>query len=170
MISNLVEQLQTLDDFHAVKFVQHFSQMLLDGFEDDPEVLLSGIPDSLRTIPEYTTVENIALGEAEAQLTDVESIALSKTFLDILVQDPAIFPLLEKAWDTYTAKEAGASKTVLSGALAASMVLFVATSEAKFSIGDATFEKKAASPELVKAITEPIIELGKTTSGYERAR
>jgi hypothetical protein len=156
MTPNLVEQINTLDDFRAVRFFQHFNQMLLDGVVDDVDQLLEKVPSSIRTMPEYETIERVALGETEAQLTDVESIAISRKFLEILTQDAAISPLLEKAWETYPTKELGAAKTILSAGLAASSVIIVAASDVEFKVGnDFYFHKPPANPELVKAIVEP---------------
>lgn len=164
METNMVEKLNSLDDFHAVEFLQHLSQMLLDGVVDDVDHLLEGVPSSIREKSEYTVIKNLALGETEAEFTDAESIAISRKLLEVLAQDPAISPLVEQAWDTYSGMTLDTSKTILSTALAAVMVIFAATSEAEFKVGDATFKKEAASPELVQAIVAPITEIAKAVS------
>jgi hypothetical protein len=164
MVTNMVEKLNALDDFHAVEFLQHLSQMLLDGVVDDVDRLLEGVPSYFREKPEYVVIKNLALGETEAELTDAESVAISRQFLKVLAQDPAISPLVEQAWETYSGMTLDASKTILSTALAAVMIIFAATSEAEFRVGDATFKKEAASPELVQAIIAPMTEIAKAVS------
>lgn len=162
MTSNLVEQIKSLDDFHAVKFLQHFNQMLRDGV-DNFDQLSARVPSFICAMPEYTTIEKLASGETKAKLTEVESIAISHKFLEIFAQDLAISPLLEEAWKTYTDDELGDS--ILSAALAACMVIVVAASDVEFKVGnDFYFHKPPATPELVKAIVEPIAKavLGST--------
>jgi hypothetical protein len=163
MTSNLVEKLNGLDDFHAVEFFEHLSQMLLDGVVDDVDRLLEGVPLSIREKPEYAVIKNLALGETDAELTGAESVSVSRKFLEVLALDPALSPLVERAWETYSGT-LGAPKTILSTALASVMVIFASTSEAEFKVGDATLRKEAASPELVQAIVAPMTELAKAVS------
>lgn len=155
MTSDLAEWINSLSDLEAVKFLAHFSQMLLDKLENDVDQVfevLEAAPESLSTLSGYDRIKALALGEAEAELTETETITLARQFLATLVQSSAMIPLLERAEDTFPriAGPVDSIKQMLTAGLVASTLILVATPEVSFQIDEnTTIHKPSTSLELV---------------------
>ncbi|WP_413167964.1 hypothetical protein ACL6C3_14750 [Capilliphycus salinus ALCB114379] len=167
MSSNLVEQLNALSDSDAVAFLQYFNQGLLDGIVDDFGELIDAIPQTIKSMPEFSEIDRLSLDE-ESQLEGEEAVAISRKILENLANNPRFAPLLQKALEAYNNLEnmqmgGGRAKDILAVGLAASMILVA--SSAKYIHIDAwgiTFLQEEANPELVQHIgtlIEPLVNL-----------
>jgi hypothetical protein len=120
-----------------------FNRALIKGLTNNFDEILANIPLSIRESPEFNSIKSLALGETERQLTEQESIELAKPILKILGQDSDFLPLLEQAWETWQPNNTlgSTSAKILSGALAASMIIVAASAEVKGNIGGVEFHK-----------------------------
>jgi hypothetical protein len=143
MTAALIEKIGNLSDADSVEFLEHFNQELANGITNDFDEILAEIPLSIRELPKFNSIKNLALGETECQLTEQESLELAKPILKILGQDSDFLPLLEQAWETWQPNNTlgSASAKILSGALAASMIIVAASAEVKGNIGGVEFHK-----------------------------
>ena len=159
----LIEQINSLDDANSVNFLQHFNQMLANGITNDFDEMLTSVPASVRELPEFTIVEDLASGETKRELTEQESIELSKKILEILGQNPDLLPLLEHAWKTWKGNnEASYLKQPLSATLAALATIFVVTSDVSFDDkGNFHFHK---TTEGIEQVAPLIVLFGKMFS------
>jgi len=154
MTVSLIEQINNLNDVNSVSFLQYFNQMLVKGVTNDFDEMLASIPSSVRELPEFNIVKDLACDETKHELTEQESIELSKNVLEILGQNPVFLPLLEQAWGTWegdTTLGLG-SFNPLSIALAASMMVVVAASDVSFKSGDFEFHKPTVDIEKVAVL------------------
>jgi hypothetical protein len=159
MSSNLAEQINALSDSNAVAFLQYFNQGLLDGIVDDFEELIEAIPPEIKSMPEFSEIDRLSLDE-ESQLQGKEAVAISRSTLTALAENPRFSPLLEKALDAYNNIEnmemGGArAKDILAVGLAASMILVAST--AKSVNCDVwgmkiTFDQEEVNPEFVQNV------------------
>jgi hypothetical protein len=103
-------------------------------------------------LPQFNSIEGLAVGERK--LTEQESVKLAKPILKILVQNPDLLPLLEQAWETWehNATAGDTPKNILSAALAASMLIVVASTEVKGNIGGVIIDKPPVPLEQVTAL------------------
>jgi hypothetical protein len=143
MAAALIEQISNLSDADSVSFLQHFDQVLVNGVTNDFDELLANIPHSIRELPQFNSIEGLAFGETKRQLTEQESIKLAKQILVILGQNSDFLPLLEQAWENWKPNydKGSTPANLLSAALAASMIIIVATSQVKGNIGGVEFSK-----------------------------
>jgi hypothetical protein len=148
------ERIQTLDDFQVVRFFDRFSRQLIAGANVSLDQIKSGIPDSARALEGFAQIENLAPELAERCLDPSASAALARNILVALSGDAEFAPLIESALDRYRDDELVAD-VILAIGLVASMLLIIATTEFTAEGKNWKFAKKRASPELVKAITEP---------------
>ena len=140
MTVSLIEQINALDNSHSIKFLQHFNETLTNDVTNDFSNILDSVPVLARELPEFNIVEDLALGKINYELTDQESIEISREILKILSQDPFLLPLLEKAWETYT-DNTGNIANLLSTTLLALTVIVVSASDVKFKSGSFEFHK-----------------------------
>lgn len=154
MTVTLIEQINSLNDDASVSFLQHFDRMLVKGVIKSLDEMLASIPASVRELPEFNIVKNLAFGETKHELTEQESIELSKNVLEILGQNPVFLPLLEQAWETWESNNTLGlgSFNPLSVALAASMMVVVAASDVSFKSGDFEFHKPTVDIEKVAVL------------------
>jgi predicted Zn-dependent protease with MMP-like domain len=158
MTSNLVERVNALSDSRAVKFLQYFNQGLLDAVFNDFEQLMQEIPKSVRSMPEFSIIDHLSL-DNEAQIEGEEAVAIARSILTTLANNPRFSTLLEKALDKYRDMDQG-GKEILAAGLAASMVILAATAtefQYKGDWGVVRIAKETATPELVQAV----LKLGK---------
>jgi hypothetical protein len=132
MSSNLVERVNNLSDSDAVSFLQYFNQSLLDGVtEEDFETLMKGIPEEIKSTPEFSEIDRLSLDE-KASIEGEEAVALARDILVLLANNPRFSPLLEMAMDAYANIEhlelRATKEEILSGALIAAMIILAATS------------------------------------------
>ncbi len=160
MSSNLVERVNHLSDSDAVLFLQYFNQSLLDGVtEEDFETLMKGIPEEIKSTPEFSEIDRLSLDE-KASIEGEEAVALSRDILVLLANNPRFSPLLEMAMDAYAKiehLELGAKEEILSRALAAAMIILAATSvsvEGKMVNVKYKIPEEAAVPVLIAAFTK----------------
>ena len=164
MTVSLIEQINALDNSHSIKFLQHFNEMLTNDVTNDFSNILDSVPVLARELPEFNIVEDLALGKINYELTDQESIEISREILKILSQDPFLLPLLEKAWETYTDNTAGGN--LISTALLALTIIVVSASDVKFKSGSFELHKPPVEMEKVVLLVTAIgaIAAGKTKS------
>lgn len=163
MLTNLVDQVNNLSDSDAVLFLQYFNQSLLDGITEDFETLMNGIPPEIKFIPEFAEIDRLSLDET-ASVEGEEGVALARKILALLANNPRFSPLLEIAINNYANiehLELGAREEILSGALAAAMIILAATSvSVEVKMGDAKVDtqykipQEVATPVLVTAFTQ----------------
>ena len=163
MLINLVDQINNLSDSDAVLFLQYFNQSLLDGITEDFETLMNGIPPEIKSMPEFAEIDRLSLDET-ASVEGEEGVTLARNILALLANNPRFSPLLEIAINNYANiehLELGAREEILSGALAAAMIILAATSvSVEVKMGDAKVDtqykipEEAAVPVLVDVITK----------------
>jgi hypothetical protein len=166
MSSNLVERVNNLSDSDAVLFLQDFNQSFLGGIIGDFKTLRQGIPEEIKSMPEFSEIDRLSL-DKKASIKGEEAVALSRDILVLLADNPRLSPLLEMAMDAYVNiehLELGAKEEILSRALAAAVILLAATSvsiEGKMVNVKYEIPKEAAVPVLLAAFTKlssPLIE------------
>ena len=163
MTISVIEEINTLDDVHSVKFLQHFNEILTNDVANDFSDILESVPILVRELPEFNIVESLAFGEINYKLTNQESIEISRKILKALSQDPLLFPLLEKAWETYT-DNTGNIANLLSTTLLALTVIVVSASDVKFKSGSFEFHKPPVEIGQVELLVTALgaIAAGKT--------
>jgi predicted Zn-dependent protease with MMP-like domain len=165
MTSNLIKRVNALSDSRAVKFLQYFNQGLLDAVFNDFEQLMQEIPKAVKSMPEFSIIDRLSLDD-EAQIEGEEAVAIARSILTTLANNPRFSTLLEKALDKYGDMEQG-GKEILAAGLAASMVILAATAtefQYKGDWGEVSIVKETATPELVQAV----LELGKPLLEYSQ--
>jgi hypothetical protein len=156
MSSNLVEQLNALSDSDAVAFLQYFNQGLLDGIVDDFEELIDAIPQTIKSMPEFSEIDRLSLDE-ESQLEGEEAVAISRSILESLAKNQRFSPLLENALEAYNNLEnmqmgGDRVKDILAVGLAASMILVASTAKSvqiDAPWGHCKIEVEAVNTEIV---------------------
>lgn len=133
MSANLVAKIHALSDSDAVGFLQYFNQGLLDGIVNNFEELIEAIPPEIKSMPEFSEIDRLSLDE-ESQLEGEAAVAISRSTLTALAENPRFSPLLEKALEAYSSienMEMGDSraKEILAVGLAASMILVASTAK-----------------------------------------
>jgi hypothetical protein len=168
MTATLIEQIKNLNGADAVEFLGHFNQMLVDGDTRDFDELLAGIPPAVYELPQFGVIKNLASGETQHDLTEQDSITLSKQILEILGQNTDLVPLLDQAWETWNPGgdlHLKIRDIILYPALAASMVIVVAATEVDVNVqvsDNAVKLHKHAVP--IETVTELVKEFGKIIS------
>lgn len=171
MSSNLVEQLNALSDSDAVAFLQYFNQGLLDGIVDDFEELIDAIPQTIKSMPEFSEIDRLSLDE-ESQVEGEEAVAISRHILESLANNQKLSPLLQKAVESYNNLEnmemgggSGKAQEILAIGLAATMILVASTAkslEIEGAWGKFTISQGEVSSELVQhlgTLMEPLVNL-----------
>ena len=159
MSSNLVDQIKNLSNADAVLFLQYFNESLLDGVTEDFKTLMNGIPKEIKSMPEFSEINRLSLDKT-ASFEGEEAVVLSRDILALLANNPRFSPLLEIAINDYANiehLELGWEEEVLSTALAATMILLVATSvSVKGEIVEVKYKipPEVATPVLVTAFTQ----------------
>jgi hypothetical protein len=155
---SLGERIQILDDFQVVRFFDRFSRQLIAGANVSLDHIKSGIPDSARALEGFEQIENLSHELAEQCLDPSTSATLARSILTALSANTQFAPLIESVLDGYRDDELVAD-AILAVGLVASMLLIIATTEFTAEGKNWKFTKRGASPELVKAITEPCAKL-----------
>jgi hypothetical protein len=159
MTATLIERINKLDDAGTVKFLQHFNQMLADGVSDFDE-LLANVPSAIRELPQFNSIKDLAFSETQHNLTEQDSIDFAKKILEILMQNAALLPLLDRALATWKPDNkltlgSDTSDKLLSITMSACMLIVVAVTEVEINANGVEIRKPSvplpAVTELVKA-------------------
>ena len=115
-------------------------------------------------MPEFSEIDRLSLDE-NAQVEGETAVAISRSILAALAKNSIFSSLLEPAIDTYRNREnlemGDRSKEILAVGLAASMILLAATKTSFQFKGwdiEINVDNDAASPELVKELSTPLIK------------
>jgi uncharacterized protein (UPF0210 family) len=164
MTATIIEQINNLNDAGTVEFLEHFNQMLAEGVTSDFDEQLASIPSAVRELPQFNSIENLASGETQHNLTEQDSIELAKKILEILEQNAALLPLLDRAWETWNPDNTlgGNSTKLLSVTMSACMLVVVAATEVKIDANGFEIYKPTVP---IPALTALVTALGKIIPG-----
>ena len=158
MNQELINKINRLDNSQVVKLFNFVGEKLLEGLEEenfsnkiDPELKADKDLSRLMKLDEDVIMQNIS---------SKQSTELSRKYLQYMAKDDYLSPILVKALEVYEEKQVLMSvDPALAVGFAASMVIFASTIEIKGKAFGIKFYKKAASPNLIKAIMEPFTKL-----------
>ncbi len=58
------DRINALDDFQVVRFYQYFARQLFEATEVSVDQIRAGIPDDIRRLPQFSSLENLSPDEA----------------------------------------------------------------------------------------------------------
>lgn len=154
-MATIKDRIEKMDDFQVVRFFEYFGQQVFEGSTASLEQIKNGIPESTRALPAFQRLENLTEEETERLLDLSQSAPVARGMLLALADDERFAPLIEAALDSYSDTEMVA-EVVLAVGFAVSLVLMVATSAFKGTIFGCEVTKTGATPEMIRAITEPL--------------
>lgn len=147
-------RIESMDDFQVVRFFEYFGEQVFEGSTASLEQIKAGVPESTRSLPAFQRLESLTEEETERLLDLSQSAPVARGMLLALADDERFASLIEAALDSYSDTEMVA-EVVLAVGFAVSLVLMAATSELKGKVFGITLKKGAATPEMIRAITEP---------------
>jgi hypothetical protein len=157
-MATIKDRIEKMDDFQVVRFFEYFGQEVIEGSTASLDQIKSGVPEATRTLPGFQRLETLSEEEAERLLDLSQSATVARGMLLVLADDECFAPVIEAALASYSDSEMVA-EVVLAVGFAVSLVLMAATSELKGSVFGITLKKRAATPEMIKAITEPFTSM-----------
>ncbi len=158
MSSELIDKINAMDGFQVVRFYNHFSKQLFEGLEITKEQVWSGIPQSIRDIPQLAHLKDLSKEERITQLKPEQAALIARSTLIGYAEDETFSPLIQNACDSYEDNTMCGGLILAVGA-AASMMLLIATTRVRGKVGNVEFEKTTASPELVEKMFEPFAKI-----------
>lgn len=123
--------------------------------------IVAAVPrDQLVAVPEAARQAAILEGlNARTTLDPARAVEASRRLLAALAADPGTAPLVTRAWAVIEEDDSLMIETIIALGLIANLTLFMATSRLKLNIGSLEVVKETATPELVKAVIDPVVEL-----------
>ena len=163
MTDQALEIVRNMKDIETVRFLTHFGKML---FQETPrDVILKGIAPEVESLDAIRRLQSLGPEARQVKLGPQESVRIARKILFEMTNDDALSSALVDAWDNYESNELFVEAILASGFVAA-MLMFMSTTEIEFQVKGLKFRKNAATPELVRAIWEPIVEaLGRSIGG-----
>ncbi len=155
MSAKLQQQIEQLGDYKAVRLLERFSKLLLEGLETPVSEMMSAVIPEVRDSNFFQKIQALSPEERSRPLTESQSIAIARGLLRYCAQEPALAPSLESVLNNYTENDRLLAGPILATGVAISMVIVASTTRFKARIGDnIVIEKTTANAELVGAITK----------------
>lgn len=153
-MATIKDRIEKMDDFQVVRFFEYFGEQVFEGSTASLDQIKDGVPEATRALPAFQRLENLTEEETERLLDLSQSAGVARGMLLVLADDERFAPVIQAALDSYSDTEMVA-EVVLAVGFAVSLVLMAATSELKGNVFGITLKKGAATPEMIRAITEP---------------
>lgn len=157
-MATIKDRIEKMDDFQVVRFFEYFGQQVFEGSTASLDEIKDGVPEATRALPSFQQLESLTEEEAERLLDLSQSAGVARGMLLVLADDERFALLIEAALDSYSDTEMVA-EVVLAVGFAVSLVLMAATTELKGSFFGVKGVKGAATPEMIRAITEPFANM-----------
>lgn len=162
MTQDALEIVRHMKDTEAVRFLNHFGSTLFR--ETSRDIILKGIDPRLEGLAEVRRLQSLSPETRQMKLGPEQSAVIARKMLLEMARDDNLSRALVKAWETYRPDELFV-ETILATGFIAAMLMFMSTTEIEFQVKGFKFRKKAATPELVRAVTEPFFGALKPSIG-----
>ncbi len=159
-----LQMVRELSDSQVVAVARELFSLV---YEEIPYEEVSG---NFGSVPEVGALAGLDEMTLKRDLPAAESARLGRLLLETFAGDPALEPFVREAIEKVHASDDLIVLEILALGLVVNLTLLVATTKVKVKKGaDGKIKwevnKGKASPELVKAVVEPIVDAAKTVAG-----
>ena len=159
MSKKLTEKINNLDDFQVTRFFNHFSQKIFSTLDTNEDELKENVPIEIKEKKEFLPILNIPNNKKGKMLDAKHASVCARNILVAIAQQVDLQELLSKELEEFKDDEMFGG-IILSVALAAAMILFVATTKGKATYINGKWEieigKNTATPKLVEKVLNPL--------------
>jgi len=157
MAQELITTIKEMDKSQLIELTNFLGANLLAGLDDED---LSGkISPELQGHKKLKEIMNLEEDVMLENIAPSESADIAREFLLFMAHDDQLAPVVEKALSEFKEEEVLIVETILSIGIAASLLIFMSTTEVEGKIFGLRIKKKAATAEQIKAILEPFSKI-----------
>lgn len=141
MQAQLIERVEQLDDYMAIRIIEDLSRRFFEGMETPLEDMLNGVIPEMKNTPFFQQALTLSEEEQSRPLAERKSAEVARALLLYFAQDPGLSPVLARSLDEYKDDRLIVG-TILATGVAVSMIIVAGTTRFEYKDGKLTFSKE----------------------------
>ena len=159
MSEQIIEQINTFNDFQVIRFFNHFSRKIFSDIKENEEELMSLIPTEIKDSKELSPIFKLTTDDKKNTLDAENAATCARNILFAMAQQSGLEDILAEELKTYKDDELFANMILAVGA-ATAMILFAATIRGKATYKDGKWNiqvsEEVAPTGLVEKTLNPL--------------